>query len=643
MAKRTPQGRLELTWMGKDQALVPDPDGKYDYSWIDPSDPRATEVKTLETLRTVGEEGSARENLAIIGESGDALRSLSTAPELADKYAGQVKLVYIDPPFNTGQTFDSYEDQLEHSVWLTMMRDRLSWLRPLLAQNASVWVHLDDVEVHRMRSLLDEEFGAENFVGQVTWRKGVHVRNDSQKFSSNSDFILVYRMPQFEMNKLEASQEMLTRYSSPDGDPRPWQSIASGAPGARTHQGMVHGIQHPVTGEILYPPSGNCWRYGQETMQALLEDWDISYRQEDIGDAPKRAEICGLPQNRVRQGVKALMLDLPVVEARERVLTKREKDVWPQIFFTRPDATGGMRIKNYVPEKDFGRVPATLWDDLDRNDDAKRHIKTLFPEEPAFATPKPENLLERVLKIGTDPGDLVLDFFGGSGTTAAVAHKMDRRWVTVELHEDNAERYLVPRLTKVVDGSDQGGVSATVERVSNGELPGEVTPEEAKSFTSVLNKIAKRDDVEIPKDVLRAIRKAAKTSTRRTVNWSGGGGFTVAKVGPTMYEVDDDSGDVYLSEAATNGVWSRAVAGQLGFRVDDEPPFVGTKGRMRLAVLDGMVADADIENLAGYLSRGERMTVVAKQVLPGTEERLKELAPGSRLRRAPDQIIGGTV
>lgn len=249
--RRNPKGRLELTWMGKDSALIPVEEGKYDYAWVDPNDPRACEVKSIEPLETVGQVDGptgAGENLLIIGDSGDALRSLGTIPEYADKYAGQVKLVYIDPPFNTEQTFEHYADQLEHSIWLTMMRDRIRDIKPLLAPDASVWVHLDDAEVHRMRVLLDEEFGAENFVATVVWQKAYAPRNDAAGFSTDQDYILVYSAnPGWTSNRLPRRSSRDALYQSPDGDPRPWISDNPAAPGAnrgsRQHPG-VYGIQN---------------------------------------------------------------------------------------------------------------------------------------------------------------------------------------------------------------------------------------------------------------------------------------------------------------------------------------------------------------------------------------------------------------
>lgn len=269
-------------------ALIPTTRGRYGYTWVAPTDPRYCQTNFLEygdvvrgvqrpkeDGRTYSERADLApqdDNLLILGESGDVLEALTRVPELADKYVGQVKCVYIDPPFNTAQTFANYEDNLEHSIWLTMMRDRLLHLKKLLADDGSIWVHLDDVENHRMRMLMDEVFGAGNFVAEVVWQKGVHVRNDAKRFSSNSDAVLVYSKTEtMVFHKLPPSLEMLNRYTSPDGDPQPWQSTSSSAPGAKTHQGMVFGIQHPLTGEMMYPPHGLCWRYSQELFFQLNE------------------------------------------------------------------------------------------------------------------------------------------------------------------------------------------------------------------------------------------------------------------------------------------------------------------------------------------------------------------------------------
>lgn len=229
---RRPKGRLELTWMGKDLALIPVDDGKYDYMWVDPEDPRAREIKSIEVREQVGElDGcsGAEENLLIVGDSGDALRSLSTIPEYAEKYLSQVKLVYIDPPFNTKQTFEHYADQLEHSIWLTMMRDRIRDIKPLLADDASVWVHLDDSEVHRMRVLLDEEFGSENFIADLTVELNPKGRQLDQFFAQSHDRLLVYALDRGSVSLDPASVEGVNASDFPlrTADGRPYRLLAT--------------------------------------------------------------------------------------------------------------------------------------------------------------------------------------------------------------------------------------------------------------------------------------------------------------------------------------------------------------------------------------------------------------------------------
>lgn len=213
--------RLELTWYNKDLALIPTTDGRYGYSWVHPTDPRYCEVRPLVMDDFVEGKQNPKEdkyvyseradltpqtdNLLIHGESGDVLEALTRVPELADKYVGRVKLIYIDPPFNTAQTFASYEDNLEHSVWLTMMRDRLLHMKKLLSEDGSIWVHLDYAENHRMRLLLDEVFGAQNFVAEIIWQKAESTRNDATYFSTDQDVILLYRRSEsFSINRLPA-------------------------------------------------------------------------------------------------------------------------------------------------------------------------------------------------------------------------------------------------------------------------------------------------------------------------------------------------------------------------------------------------------------------------------------------------------
>lgn len=286
-----------------------------------------------------------------------------------------------------------------------------------------------------------------------------------------------------------------------------------------------------------------------------------------------------------------------------------------------------------------------------------------------------------------------MDFFGGSGTTAAVAHKMGRRWLTVELAETNAHLFTVPRLRRVVEGQDPGGVTSSTTRVAVADLPDGVIPEDARKFTTLVGKFT--DDRDLPINVVsetakfvrqavktdepplteeeskallallrkvqqgtegevtvdvmphvrKALRDSAKTRDESTTLWEGGGGFTVAKMGPSMYEVDDEDGQVFLSSAATNGAWSKAIAGQLKFTLTtDDPVFCGARNRQRLAVIDGVADQNVVRTVVEHLGEKEKAVIVAKGVLPEAAQLLQELSPGSRVKKAPEDVFPkGTV
>lgn len=489
----------------------------------------------MHEVDTVGDarlDAAGTGNLLIEGDALHALTALNRIPELADRYAGKVRLVYIDPPFNTGQAFANYDDNLEHSVWLSMLRDRLVQIKPLLAPNGSIWVHLDDAEVHRCRCVMDEVLGAANFVSTVVWEKAAGARGDTD-ISASHDFILIYaadrRIWKESRNLLDRSESQLARYSNVDNDPRgPWRQGADG-----TAKSGSDALRFPVTlpsGRVVTPPAGNYWRFTQARFAKAVEEGRVYFGKSGNG--------------------------LPI-------------------------------IKTYLAEAKAGVVPRSWWPstEVGSNQEAKRdHLRRLFPGVELFATPKPERLMERIIHIATDPGDIVLDCFAGSGTTAAVAHKMGRRWVTAEREAETVERFTRPRLAKVVAGEDPGGITAAVE-------------------------------------------------------WKGGGGFRHLRVGPSMFDLDAETGDVFLAEWATNGAFSDAVAAQLGFDRADEPPFCGVKGRTRLAVLDGVVGPVEVEFLVASLGDRERVVVVGQAFTEDAEARLRELSPGSRVRHAPFDLL----
>lgn len=696
VVRRNLKGRLELTWMGKDQALIPTTESTYDYTWVDPSDPRACQTHYLIHDEHVGDQldGGNHDNLLVVGESGDVLEALTRVAELADKYVGRVKLVYIDPPFNTEKTFSHYEDNLEHSVWLTMMRDRLMLIKRLLSDDGSIWVHLDDSENHRMRVLMDEAFGAENFVSEVVWQKAVTPRNNVRgRFSSSHDTLLVYRKSdRWLPNRLDESSVSDVRYRSPDGDPVPWRDNPIDSPGSATHQGMVYAIQHPITGKLMYTAPGRSW--GREQSWLLKEMSEYApYELRDIHDEERRAAICGIPASEVRQGVQAIMLAVPLEEAAASAQERYDAGNWPAIYLTKR-GKGGIQAKAHI--HDQKRAPDTMWlaREVGANITGKSEIQSLFPEVNPFATPKPEALLQRVIHISSSPGDVVLDCFAGSGTTAAVAHKMGRRWVTCELLPDTVKEFTRPRLEMVIAGTDQGGISSSTERVADDgvTLPDGVGPLDAQRFTTLLGKFA--DEVEVPaelptllaaavrggartedgngldsdeqRELLRLLRKvmvppvdlapsavkglrqAARTRDVVTAAWHGGGGFDVARLSPVWVGVDVNpaTGETvtYTTPEATGEVLQRSVAAHLGFYfTPGDSRFCGVKGRQRLALIEGVLTEDKVEELAGALRREEAVTIVCDGAPVGVAELLGKRAKGSRLLIMPDGLFTGMI
>ena len=397
---------VELVWPNKELQLRAS--GEANYEWVHPTDKRLLGTPRLEPL-TDGRL-SARSNVVAIGDGLDVLEALGTQGSVLK---GGIRLVYIDPPFNTQVNFRQYNDTMQRSMWLSMMRDRLAALRPLLADNASVWVHLDDAEVHRARAVMDEVFGEGAFVASVIWQKKT-TRDSRAAFSSNHDTILVYAPSG--PKQWKTSRNLLVKEDAHlrnrDEDPRgPWADAPFTAPGFR--KGQQYEIVTP-TGQVLRPPRGRSWYATEQTYLDLLADGRIWF--------PKGGE-------------------------------------------------GSPRLKLFAHQL-RGLVPFTVWGTADTgtNDDAKRHLMAMFPQVEVFDTPKPESLLERIIHIATNPSELVVDLFGGSGTTAAVAHKMRRRWVIAERSPKNALDFLLPRLQRVVDGRDPGGVTEATSWVGGGSF-----------------------------------------------------------------------------------------------------------------------------------------------------------------------------
>ena len=312
-----------------------------------------------------------------------------------------MKCVFIDPPYNTGSAFEHYDDGLEHSLWLGMMRDRLELIRRLLRPDGSLWVTLDDNEAHYFKVMCDEVFGRENFLASSIWQHSVQGKGYSGKFSVHHNYVFAYRRSEaFELSDLPREDRHNINYSNPDNDPRGlWRS--GDVRNAMVRRNLMYDITTP-SGKIIKPPEKG-WRFSRETFERELSEGKIKFS---------------------------------------------------------PDETRVIR-KIYLADQE-GRVPETLWfaTEAGTTREANSELRDVLDEE-VFATPKPERLIERVLNLASRPDDLVLDSFAGSGTTGAVAHKMGRRWIMVELGE-HARTHIVPRLNKVIDGQDPGGVTAAL-------------------------------------------------------------------------------------------------------------------------------------------------------------------------------------
>jgi adenine-specific DNA-methyltransferase len=380
--------KLELTWIGKDQRprlepriLLEDPARSYHAST------RVTDNDLFD-------------NRLIKGDNLLALKALEA------EFSGKVKCVFIDPPYNTGSAFTHYDDGLEHSIWLGLMRDRLEIIGRLLADDGSLWITIDDNEAHYLKVMCDEVFGRSNFVANLAWHKRVSPANDAKFFSGDFDHILVYARQKdiWRPIRLAKNDSQLANYKNPDNDARGlWNSSAyTCAKTADERPNLYYPVINPNTGSEIFPSKTRVWAYDRNTHQKNVEN-DLIY--------------------------------------------------WGK------DGTGTMpRIKKFLSGSK-PVVPRSFWsyDEAGHNQESRLEIDQLFPGDP-FTTPKPERLLKRVLEIATNPGDLVLDSFAGSGTTGAVAHKMGRRWIMVELGE-HCHTHIVPRLQKVIDGQDPGGVT----------------------------------------------------------------------------------------------------------------------------------------------------------------------------------------
>ena len=444
--------------------------------WINDADARRASSEVpfhlLERKASYGDSKQAEENLIVHGDNLVALKSILPF------YRGKVKCIYIDPPYNTGSAFEHYDDNLEHSQWLSLMFARLQILSEFLSEDGSIWVSIDDDEQAYLKVLMDEVFNRSNFISSIVWQKIHSIKNDAKYISNNHDFILVYakRKDKIKFNLLSRTEEMNARYKNPDNDPRgPWQSGDLVANEERTN-GYFEVIS-PLTGKVFNVPKGKHWVYSQDNILKMIKE------------------------NRLYFG--------------------KDGNAFP-------------RKKRFLSEVMNGRKCDSWWtsNECGHNQEAKREIIALFGKSNIFATPKPERLLERILSVATNPGDIVLDSFLGSGTTAAVAHKMGRKYIGIEMG-NQALTHCLPRLQKVIDG-EQGGIS-------------------------------------------------------KSVGWNGGGGFSFYELSAPVFDKHGAINPKVGFETLAAYVW-QSEAGCVG--IPDKKPFLGEKDGVGIYLLyNGVLGD----------------------------------------------------
>ncbi|SEP97952.1 site-specific DNA-methyltransferase [Basfia succiniciproducens] len=385
----TKKQKLELTWIGKNKRpkleariLLEDTEKSYHAQ--------------------VRAEGALFDNRLIFGDNLLALKALE------QEFAGKVKCVFIDPPYNTGSAFAHYDDGLEHSIWLGLMRDRLEIIKRLLSEDGSLWITIDDNEAHYLKVLCDEVFGRGSFIASNVWQKR-YSRENREAIGDSHDYILVYAMNPIrfkeQRNLVPMNEQQAKVYRNPNNDPRGrWRPIPMTAQAGHATSEQFYEVVTP-SGAVHVPPEGRCWGIAKSTYERLLSEG--------------------------------------------RIYFGKDGSAQPNII----------RYLDEVP----GVAPWTWWphEEVGHTDESKKEMHALFGKTDPFLTPKPERLLQRIIHIATNPGDLVLDSFAGSGTTGAVAHKMGRRWIMVELGE-HCHTHIIPRLQKVIDGTDQGGISKAV-------------------------------------------------------------------------------------------------------------------------------------------------------------------------------------
>ena len=508
--------KLELTWIGKEKRPR-----------LEPRILLEDAEKSYHAKRRVSE-GDIFDNRLIFGDNLLALKALE------QEFSGKVKCVFIDPPYNTGSAFTHYDDGLEHSIWLGLMRDRLEIIQRLLAEDGSLWITIDDNEAHYLKVMCDEIFGRGNFVSSFAWEKDKGRRNDTDISSAHDHVLLFVKNRDIWRkirNSLPRTEAQRSRYKNPDNDPRgAWLQGDNG-----TAKSGSESLLYPITlpsGRVVVPPKGNYWRFSKNNFEKARSEGRVYFGANGDG--------------------------MPI-------------------------------IKRYLTDVQDGVVPRTWWtaEEAGSNQSAKRdHLRRLLPDIEPFATPKPEELLQLIIHIATNPGDLVLDSFAGSGTTGAVAHKMGRRWIMVELGE-HCHTHIIPRLQKVIDGEDQGGIS-------------------------------------------------------KAVNWQGGGGFRYYKLAPSLI-VDDPWGNQIINPTYNAAQLAEALCKLEGFSYAPSEVHWWQQGRSSerdfIYVTTQNLSVMQLQALADEVGGGQSLLVCCSAFRGITADKAAERWPNLTLKKIPKMVL----
>jgi adenine-specific DNA-methyltransferase len=503
--------KLELTWIGKENRPR-----------LEPRILLEDQEKSYHAPHRVSEK-DIFDNRLIFGDNLLALKALE------QEFAGKIKCIYIDPPYNTGSAFAHYDDGIEHSLWLSLMRERLEILWRLLDwQVGSLWISIDDREMAYLRVLLDEICGRLNFVATNVWQKR-YSRENRGAIGDVHEYIYVYATNpakfKEQRNLIPLQEKQTKQYSNADNDPRgPWQSVSLLAQGYRPNQ--MYEIVAPK-GRRHLPPPGNCWKIIESQYEKLFAENRVYFGRNGNG-VPRRKEFLG--------SVKGL-------------------------------------------------VPWTWWphDDVGHTGESKTEANVLFGADISFGTPKPERLIKRVMEIASNPGDIVLDSFAGSGTTGAVAHKMGRRWIMVELGE-HCHTHIIPRMKKVIDGTDQGGVT-------------------------------------------------------KAVDWQGGGGFRYFRLAPSLLE-KDKWGNWVISKEYNATMLASAMAKHEGFIYNPDETFYWKQGKSTekdyIFTTTNFITMEYLDSIHEEMQSDESLLICCKSFQEACEDRYENIT----IRKIPNLLLG---